>query len=387
MRCTPPRPIIFQKNFHLFLSQASYPTENLEGHMKLKREAKTLKAKATASLKRALEVFNNHDDDGRPETVLLLLQHASEMLTKALLVQKSQNVFDKEKGTSVGIEKVINIAQSNGWLNATQAGAIRVIDAMRDQAQHWMIVVPEDALYINARALITALDEILADHFHDTLADNLPVRVLPLSTQPLPDFLMLVNREYAQIRDLLAPGRRARDEARGRITALLAMEAHVSAEVAVSKRDLDRIEEAIKADTPVEQVFPRLMTLATSVEGEGPTLRVRITKSADAPAIRYVSGDDPGGAAAIRDIDLRRKYHLSPSELAKKVELTVNKAKAVRDLLRIDEDPANMIVFEFGSQKHPRYSDNALRALKDAITPELVAQAWQAWQERRRHDR
>ena len=34
---------------------------------------------------------------------------------------------------------------------------LRVIDAMRDQAQHWMIVVPEDALYINARALITAL--------------------------------------------------------------------------------------------------------------------------------------------------------------------------------------------------------------------------------------
>ena len=65
--------------------------------MKLKREAKTLKAKAIASLKRGLETFNNHDDDGRPETVLLMLQHASEMLAKALLVQKGQDVFDKEK--------------------------------------------------------------------------------------------------------------------------------------------------------------------------------------------------------------------------------------------------------------------------------------------------
>lgn len=352
--------------------------------MKLKREARTLKAKAIASLKRALEAFNNHDDDGRPEIVLLLLQHASEMLTKALLVQKGQDVFDKEKGTSVGIEKAVNIAQSKGWINAAQAGAIRVIDAMRDQAQHWMIVVPEDALYINARALITALDEILAGHFEDTLADNLPVRVLPLSTQALPDFLMLVNREYAQIRDLLAPGRRARDEARGRITALLAMEAHISAEVAVSKRDLDRIEEAIKADTPVERVFPRLMTLATSVEGEGPTLRVRITKAVDAPAIRYASGDDPEGAAAIREIDLRKKYYVSPSELAERVKLTTSKAKAVRDFLRIDEDPANVMVFEFGSQKHPRYSDNAMRALREAITPELVEQAWQERPRRRR---
>lgn len=344
--------------------------------MKLKRDAKTLKAKAIASLKRALEAFNNHDEDGRPETILLLLQHSSEMLTKALLIQKGQDVFDKEKGTSIGIERAINIAQSKGWLNAAQAGAIRAIDAMRDQAQHWMIVLPEDALYINARALITALDEILTQHFRDTLSDNLPVRVLPLSTLPLPDFLMLVNREYAQIRDLLAPGRRARDEARGRITALLAMEAHISEEVAVSKRDLDRIEEAIKADTPVERVFPRLMNLATSVEGDGPTLRIRITKSEDAPAIRYVSGDDPEGAAAIREIDLQRKYYLSPSKLADKIKLSISKAKAVRDFLRIDHDPANVMIFEFGSQRHPRYSDNALRKLREAITPELVEQAW-----------
>lgn len=346
--------------------------------MKLKREAKTLKAKAIASLKRGLEAFNNHDDDGRPETVLLMLQHASEMLAKALLVQKGQDVFDKEKGTSIGIEKALNIAQSKGWMNASQAGAIRVVDVMRDQAQHWIIVVPEDALYINARALITVLDEILTAHFQDTIADNLPVRVLPLSTRPLPDFLMLVNREYAQIRELLAPGRRARDEARGRITALLAMEAHFSEEVAVSKRDLDRIEEAIKDDTPVEQVFPRLMTLATNIEGDGPTIRVRITRAADAPAVRFVSGDDPEGAAAIRDVDLQKKYHWSPSALAEKLGLTINKAKAVRDFLRIDEDQANVMVFEFGSQKHTRYSDNALRALREAITPELVEEAWHA---------
>lgn len=344
--------------------------------MNLKREAKTLKSKSIASLKRGLEAFNNHDDDGRPEAVLLMLQHSSEMLMKALLVQKGLDVFDKEKGTSIGIERALNLAQAHGWLNIEQAGAIRVIDAMRDQAQHWMIVVPEDALYINARALITTLDEILIAHFQDTLADNLPLRVLPLSTQPIPDFLMMVNREYEQIRDLLAPGRRARDEARGRITAMLAMEAHVSEEVAVSKRDLDRIESAIKANTPIEHVFPRLMTLASNVAGEGPTIRVRITRSADAPAIRYVSGDDPEGAAAIREVDLQKKYHLSPSALAERLSLPINKAKAVRDFLRIDENSANVMVFEFGSQRHPRYSDNALRELQQAITPELVEQAW-----------
>lgn len=346
--------------------------------MKLKRDARTLKAKAIASLKRGLEAFNNHDDDGRPETVLLMLQHASEMLTKALLVQYGQSVFDKEKGISIGIEKALSIARSQRWISDAQAGAVRAINTMRNQAQHWMIVVPEDTLYINARALITVLDEVLTEHFGDTLADNLPVRVLPLSTQAPSDFLMMVNREYTQIRELLAPGRRARDEARGRITALLAMEAHVSEEVAVSKRDLDRIEEAIKDNASVEQVFPRLMTLTTNIEGDGPTIRVRFARTADAPAVRFVSGDDPEGVAAIREVDLQRKYHLSPSALAEKLGMTVNKAKAVRDFLHIDEDPANVMVFVFGSQKHPRYSDKALSTLREAMDscPDLVENAW-----------
>lgn len=344
--------------------------------MKLKREARTLKAKAIASLRRGLEAFNSHDDHGRPESVLLFLQHTCEMLIKALLVQKGQPVFDKVKGTSIGLEKALNVAQSKGWVTPAQAGSIRVVDAMRDQAQHWMIVIPEDALYINSRALITTIDEVLQGHFEDTLSDNLPLRVLPLSTQPIPDFDVLVNREYDQIRELLAPGRRARDEARGRISALLAMEAHASETVSVSQRDLDRIEDAIRNDTPVAQVFPRLMTLANDVAGEGPTMRVRITKKEDAPAVRYVSGDDPQAAAAIREVDLQRKYHMSPSQLADKLKLKTGKAKAVRDFLRIDADEANVMVFVFGSQKHPRYSDNALRAMKDAITPELVEQAW-----------
>lgn len=345
--------------------------------MKLKREARTLKAKAIASLRRGLEIFNSHDDHGRPEAVLLFLQHTSEMLIKSLLVQKGQDVFHKERGTSIGLEKALNIAQSRAWITSAQAGSIRAMDAMRDQAQHWMIVVSEDALYINSRALITTIDEVLQAHFEDTLADNLPLRVLPLSTKPILDFDVLVNREYEQIRELLTPGRRARDEARGRISALLAMEAHTSETVSVSQRDLNRIEDAIRCNTPVEQVFPRLMTLANNVAGEGPTIRVRITKKEDAPAVRYVSGDDPQAAAAIREVDLQRKYHMSPSQLADKLKLTIAKAKAVRDYLHIDADDANVMVFEFGSQKHPRYSDNALRTMKAAITPELVEQAWQ----------
>jgi hypothetical protein len=69
----------------------------MAAHMKLKRDARTLKLKALCSLRRAVTVFNGCDDDGRVTTVLLHLQHASEMLLKAVLVQSGVQVMDPAK--------------------------------------------------------------------------------------------------------------------------------------------------------------------------------------------------------------------------------------------------------------------------------------------------
>lgn len=74
--------------------------------MKLRREARTLKAKALCSLRRTVTAFNACDDDGRTTCVLLHMQHAAEMLLKAVLVQKRVAVFDPNKRTSIGLRKV-----------------------------------------------------------------------------------------------------------------------------------------------------------------------------------------------------------------------------------------------------------------------------------------
>jgi hypothetical protein len=64
--------------------------------MKLKRDARTLKAKAISSLKLGLSAFNGFNQDGRLTTVLLHSQHANEMLLKACLVQIGIGIFDKK---------------------------------------------------------------------------------------------------------------------------------------------------------------------------------------------------------------------------------------------------------------------------------------------------
>ncbi|OAM79016.1 hypothetical protein [Devosia elaeis] len=337
--------------------------------MKLVREARTLKTKAICSMRAGMSAFNSFDDDGRVTAILLHLQHSCEMLLKAVLVQNKAKVFDKNTGKSLGFEKCLRLCTSDHGLTADEAGVMRAIDSLRDAAQHWYVFVAEDILYLHTRALITAFDGYLKRALDDDLVSHIPLRVLPISTHPPGDFEFLVDREYSLVTELLQPGRRARDEARARIRSMLAMEAIIVDEVEISERDIDRIEKAVKAGKEFAEVFPRLATVGTSTEGEGINMTVHFSKKEGAP-VRYIGGDDPGEAAAVRELDLQKKFHSRASELAQKLGITMPKSKLLRAHLGIDDDASCRHVFEFGAQKIPCFSDNAVRKMKDWLSAE-----------------
>lgn len=226
--------------------------------MKLRRESRMLKAKALASLRRAAGAFNDFDDVGRTSTVLLHLQHAFEMLLKAALVQQGVKVFDKRDGRAIGFEKCLNLGQEHLKLSADDAGTARAIDALRDDEQHWLTECSEGLLYMHVRAGVTLFDDLLQRHFDDRLTNHWPHRVLPVSAEPPRDIQTLIDEEYQQIKQLLAPGKRKRPDARARIRSLLAMEAHVSEGVVISTRDVDRIETAVRKGGKRKRVFPAL---------------------------------------------------------------------------------------------------------------------------------
>lgn len=92
--------------------------------MKLVRDAKTLKEKAIASLKIAMATFNSYEEEGRITSVLLHLQHACEMLLKAVLVQNRAAVFDKGTGKSIGFEKCLRLCQASHGLQLEEAGVL-----------------------------------------------------------------------------------------------------------------------------------------------------------------------------------------------------------------------------------------------------------------------
>jgi hypothetical protein len=155
---------------------------------------------------------------------------------------------------------------------------------------------------------------------------------------------LLFDRKYEQIKDLLRPGRRQRDEARGLIRTLLAMEAHVVDEVEVNEADVNRVERAAKGAQEWTVAFPRLAQVVTQFEGDGPAVVVRISKTEGAP-IRFIAADDPTEAAAVREFDLQKRFRYSPTELAKHLNFTVNKTAALKAYFGTDQDPQCMHEF------------------------------------------
>lgn len=226
--------------------------------------------------------------------------------------------------------------------------------------------VSEELLFLHVRAVIQVLDGIMQRTFDERLADHLPDRALPITTRPVQDFDVLVDSQYSQIRRLLARGKRRTPEARALIRGLLAIEGHVADDARVSERDVDRVVRGVREGASVEEVFPRLRTLDAATDGEGGSITVHFTKKGGAP-VTFVPADDPSAAAAVRELDLQRKYHWTATALAAKLGLTWPKATALRRELGVDDNDACRHEFVFGAAKHVQYSDNAYRKMQKAL--------------------
>ncbi|MEJ1179262.1 MULTISPECIES: hypothetical protein [unclassified Pseudarthrobacter] len=340
-----------------------------------------LKRKSLSSLRTAVAAFNSLDNDGRTTAVLLNLQHAFEMLLKASLDSAKVTVFDKRSEKSISFEAAIRKCQETPGIKVSDgdAGTMRVIDAWRDAEQHWYATVDEGLLYLHVRASITLYDELLYKVFGERLGDHLPARVLPISAEPPQDFQLLVDREYARIAELLHPNRRGRAEAHSRIRALLAMESHTDPDAAeIREADVRRVERGVRSGKSRSQVFPKLSTVGSNVSGEGLTVEVKLVKTGGLP-MTYVAADSDVEPSAIRTVDLEKKFYMGPYDLADKSGIDRTRATAVRRHFNLDSnDDVHSHRFVFGSTNHMRYSDNALRKMREAKESLDLSELWNA---------
>jgi hypothetical protein len=121
----------------------------------MKRESRLRYAKAVDSLVLSIEHCNRPGERGRVDAVLILLDHAFEMLLKAAILHRGGAIRKPREKQTIGFDECLRKALSDGgvqFLKREQVFQLQAINTLRDPAQHHLVDFSEQHLYIHAQA-------------------------------------------------------------------------------------------------------------------------------------------------------------------------------------------------------------------------------------------
>lgn len=345
----------------------------------MKKEAKVLLEKAIDSLVLSVEHFNRPWDQGRTEAVLILLDHAFEMLLKACIIQVGGRIRKKDARQTIGFDECVRLGLTGPqrFLIEEQALLLQSINSLRDAAQHHIVYVSEQHLYIHCQAGLTLFSELLERNFSTRLGIKLPERVLPLSTRPPTNLVALFEHELEEIQVLLHPGKRRKLEAMSRLRGLAIVDSAMRGEkLQPSDSDLAQIIEQIQVNKPWNQIFPGVAAIDITSNGYGPSLDLQITKG-EGIAVTLVPEGTPGASiVAVKRVNELGFYNLSHKQIAQKLGLTQPKTTALIRYTNLLDDPECAKEIVIGSSRFLRYSQKAITRLRDAMKTIDIGTLW-----------
>lgn len=354
----------------------------------MKRRAKILLEKAIDSLVLSIEIFNRPWDRGRHEAVLIFLDRSFELLLKASIVERGGRIRESGSKETIGFDKCVRKCLSDGRLKILfdeQALTLQIINSLRDAAQHYILDISEQQLYMYSQAGVTVFNEILADVFGDGLENYLPERVLPVSTRPPKDFQLMVGTEFDEIKELVRPGKRKLIDARAKLRALSIIEASLAGvRSQPGDSELRRIVKDIQDGKSWQDIFPGVASLHLNTQGSGLSVSIRLEKKAG-EAVHLVPEGTPGATViAVKRVNELDYYSLGLNKLAEKVGLTAPKTLALIKYLELQNSEDYYKIIRVGKSQHKRYSAKVIGVLKDALPEIDMEEVWSEYRAKKK---
>lgn len=354
----------------------------------LKKEVKQLREKAINGLILSIDHFNRPWDNGRCEAVLILMDHAFEMLLKAVIRHRNGKIRKAREKKTIAFDTCVRRGLSDPklkFLTEEQALTLQSINGLRNAAQHYLVDMSEHQLYFYAQAGVTLFRDLHDVVFNQKLVVELPERVLPISTTAPRDLTTLFDQEVEQIRSLLAPGTRRKMDAVSKARSLAVLEGAIAGNYdQPSDRELGNVCKRISDGIPWTTVFPGVAAINISSDGEGPNISLRLTKKDGIPVTLLKEGQGFGAAVALKRVNELDFYNLGAQQLAEKVGLTGPKSRALVDFLRLRDDEEYFKVIQIGGVKHARYSSKAIKAMVEALKTTAIEDVWREHTKRKR---
>jgi hypothetical protein len=346
-----------------------------------KPEVDALLRQAVDSLILGIEHFNRPSECGRVASVLLMLDHCVEMFLKAALLNRGTEIRNTTNGYAHSVDYCLNKATDDAqikFLSDDERRTFQVLNGLRDQAQHYLVDVSEQIIYTVAQGTVTLIAELLPRVFGRHLADHLPKRVLPISTNPPQDIQVLMDDEFRQLKELLA---HASDglATEPRLRSLLAIDRALNLQpTQVPNDELQAAVNTIQQSDKWEDVFKGIAQVKLTADGAGVDLAIHITKKDGIPVRIAADNENAQAVIAVRRINDTDFYCFNTTTLAKKIGLSSPKTLALIHYLGLQDDPNCFKRIVIGRSPFKMYSGNALSRLKDAIPDVDIEKIWQS---------
>jgi len=352
----------------------------------MKKEARLLMERAIDSLILSIEHFNRPRDEGRPEAVLILLDHSFELLLKAAILHKSGKIRKKRENQTIGFDECIRVSITLKIINTEQALTLQTINSQRDAAQHYILEISEQLLYLQTQMGLTLFRDILKDVFQKDIAQTLPKRVLPLSTTPPIDIITLFENEVDEIKKLLAPKKRRMVEATAKLRSLAIFDGSIKGEkLQPTQGYLSSLAKRIKKERDWQEIFSGVASINISPDGEGYALSLRITKKEGAPVHLVPEGTPGASVVAIKRVNELDFYNLSLTQLAGHISLTRPKTNAIIEHLMLRKNSDYFKEIAIGKSRFKRYSQKAIAKMQEELPNINIEEVWEEYQPRRRN--
>jgi hypothetical protein len=322
-------------------------------------------------------------------SILIFLDHAFEMLLKAAILHRGGVIRKRGESETLGFDACVRTGLSDGkvkFLTEEQTFTLQMLNGLRDAAQHHLITIQEAQLYIHAQSAITLFRDLLKSVFSEDLANHLPKRVLPISTEAPVDLSTLFDSETTEIRKLLNRRKKARVEIDARLRPLAIVEATIQGrKVQPSRNELHRLERSLRKKK-WKNLFPGVSQIEISPHGSGATLSLRLTKKTGIPVVLVPEGTPGASVVAVKRVNELGFYNLGAKELASNVGLTMNKVVAVVRVLKLDQDPNCFKEVVVGKSKFKRYSQQAIPKIREAVQKRGIEDIWREYRRAIKND-
>jgi len=248
------------------------------------------------------------------------------LLLKAIIVHRAGGSAIREPGKAgmtLGFDGCLRKCLSDAklkCLNEDEAVALQALNTFRDAAQHYMVELANEHLYVHAQSAVTLFGRLTEGIFGRALVDEIPRRILPVCAKVPSGIESMFDIEFADIKRLVTPGSRRRLDAKARLRSMAILQASLDGKKSQpSDGELDRIVKRINKGEDWRAIFPGVATLTIEPDGTGPGLSIRITRN-KGEAVRLVQdGDANAAVVAVKRVNEIDFYSMGLNDLAKKL--------------------------------------------------------------------